>query len=864
MKRFFYLYIFVIWLALPMSGQADVMTRVDINLVDDWIREDANNAFSNPEFISMYEEDSRQVLANYARRCSNCRIRLYSCKDDRLFETSMYLMRVKLLYRELEEAAVPNTEAINQMSRDISRYQLLMNTLRSMPPRLDSDSNQVMPIITDSALMVASDSLLQTEKDTLLFALISEISEDTRYYQLTAEEQATRDTCLVIAQDYINHLLYARGVLTNVNTSFAELRDEFASTAAYANERYAVIQQSITHGGQINWAFIISEFPFIVDATIESCRDKYTHTEADFTVNEIWVVLIQMFGMLLLSILIIRLLLHFTAKKPKMLPRTKENPAIFTNALYILLLTICLSLDVFVWHLPLITLNASAFIVYFAYIVMLQTSLLLREHGERASAAMHLYAPVIFYGYVLTFLRFFFVPDMLLILTIFPLSLGCLIWMLVQMGKRWNKVSTIDSSIAAISTIIFLILTIASAIGYTFLSLQLMFWWQAQQAALAIVIGMHYGAKRYMTHIDRRKLTYVEKTTGIHTDVAPEYLIQVTWLDDLIRMVVIPTLGILSFPLCIWTAMGYFNGGDQFVQAFHTTFFSLGTAEDLVFDLSLFNITLSASLYFLFRYFKHVTVAIYTQIKISKERRRLGRHEIDTNEMNLGLGSKVASIIVWGCYIIAVCIIFHLPIQSVTVVLAGMAAGLSFAMQEVLNNFFYGMQLMAGHLRVGDYIICGDDRGYVTSISYQTTQICTETGADVSFTNKDLFSKNFQNLTRQNPYEVSRVYFDVAYGSDIKRVQELAMEEVKKLAQKDKFKRELISMKDVRIEMTELAASGITMAVRFGVLAERMTWFKPVLRNAIYQRLMAEQISIPYNQLDVHIVNPEAAEAEGK
>ena len=44
------------------------------------------------------------------------------------------------------------------------------------------------------------------------------------------------------------------------------------------------------------------------------------------------------------------------------------------------------------------------------------------------------------------------------------------------------------------------------------------------------------------------------------------------------------------------------------------------------------------------------------------------------------------------------------------------------------------------------------------------------------------------------------------------------------------------------------------MAVRFAVLAEQMTWFLPVLRKAIYMRLKNEGINIPFNQVDLHIV----------
>ena len=75
-----------------------------------------------------------------------------------------------------------------------------------------------------------------------------------------------------------------------------------------------------------------------------------------------------------------------------------------------------------------------------------------------------------------------------------------------------------------------------------------------------------------------------------------------------------------------------------------------------------------------------------------------------------------------------------------------------------------------------------------------------------------------------------------------------------KLNRQDKFGRQLLSVKEIQIEMSNLDHSGIEMAVRFAVLAEQMTWFLPVLRKAIYMRLKNEGINIPFNQVDLHIV----------
>lgn len=847
--RQFFIYILMVYLVMPIAADADVTNRVDLGLVKEWIQEDSKDAANYTETIADIKEMIQSDLADCARRCNNYRIRLYSCKETRLFETTMYLERVNKMYRELEERAQPNNETINQIDRDILRYQLLQQTLSMMPPALEEYSLNA-PLINH-----ISDSIQLIENDTLLHQLIAASSQENKHYLLSEEEQSIRDSCIILAQEYIQSLEELRELLYDTNASYSQLRDEFKSTAQFAEERYAVIRKNIREGGQYTLKQFLIYPSYVINETIEECKDKYTHLDKIFTPKEILIVLAEMFGLLGFSILIIGMICYISKKNPNLFVRAKKNPAIYANMVYMLLLMIALVVDVKVLHLPLVELNAVVFFVYFAFILTLQVSLLLRVNGERASAAMHLYAPSIMFGYILTFLRFFFVPDNVLILAVGPLSFVSFAWQMTAIGKYWTKVSNIDSGIASITTVVLMLMAIFSACGYTFLSMQIYFWWQAQLAAAAVVLGLYFLMKKYIPYIEKRKINYLEKTTGEPVQQVPEYLIQVTWLSDMIRMMCIPMLGILTLPLCIYAALGFYHGGSEFIEFFHRTLFSLSTNGDLVFDLSFYNITLSTSLYFVFRYIKYIATAIYTQVRIRAERIRQGRKEIETNQLNLALGTKVVVIVVWSLYICTVCLIFRLPLQSVTVVIAGMAAGLSFAMQEILNNFFYGIQLMAGRLRVGDYVICDNYRGTVTSISYQTTQICTETGADVSFTNRSLFTNNFQNLTKQNPYEVNRVYVDVAYGSDIKKVEETLLAVISELNRKDKYGRELISMSDVRVEMSNLASSAITMGVRFGVLAEKMTWFMPVLRKALYKRLTEEHINIPYNQLDIRIKN---------
>ena len=75
-------------------------------------------------------------------------------------------------------------------------------------------------------------------------------------------------------------------------------------------------------------------------------------------------------------------------------------------------------------------------------------------------------------------------------------------------------------------------------------------------------------------------------------------------------------------------------------------------------------------------------------------------------------------------------------------------------MKDTINNLFYGIQLMAGRIRVGDKISCDGVRGIVQRVSYLTTQVEEEDGSLIAFTNTDLFTKNFKNLNSGKNYEL--------------------------------------------------------------------------------------------------------------
>ena len=200
----------------------------------------------------------------------------------------------------------------------------------------------------------------------------------------------------------------------------------------------------------------------------------------------------------------------------------------------------------------------------------------------------------------------------------------------------------------------------------------------------------------------------------------------------------------------------------------------------------------------------------------------------------------------------------HIPTSSLSLVAGGLSAGIGFALKDTLNNFIYGIQLMSGRLRIGDWIVCDGIRGKVTHIGYQSTEIETIDGAEMSFLNATLFAKNFSNLTRNHGYEFVKITVGVAYGTDIQRVRELLGEALQKLQDKDAFGRDIVdSKRGITISLEEMDDSAVTIAVKQQVLVAERIGYIDRAKEVIYNTLNENGISIPFPQCDVHLVNEE-------
>ena len=169
-------------------------------------------------------------------------------------------------------------------------------------------------------------------------------------------------------------------------------------------------------------------------------------------------------------------------------------------------------------------------------------------------------------------------------------------------------------------------------------------------------------------------------------------------------------------------------------------------------------------------------------------------------------------------------------------------------MKDILENIYYGISLMTGRIKIGDYIVCDGIRGRVSSISYTSTMLEALDGSIIAFQNSQLFTKNYKNMTKNHGYELDILEVGVAYGSNINEVKKMLIEAITAL--NITYKK-----KEVMVLLKSFDDSCITLKVLVWVNVFTQGLDDSIIMECIYDTLNKNGIEIPFPQREITIKN---------
>ncbi|MBO7069570.1 MAG: mechanosensitive ion channel family protein [Bacteroidaceae bacterium] len=834
-------------------------------------------------FMAMYEQQGTQQhlqLVSYMHQCEQIGLMLYSQTTDNTFDMAYACQQATDLFNDLnnrDSKMRQYDKIILRIKQEIERYDALIQSLKSMPPVDAADADSILTE-NDSILMQAIDSL-QGKKDSLLevrdsmqeknlILLGQEEAEEEEDKQeplfLSGQQLKDRADCLKYAETLRENMQRFLEKLEAENTYYKSVVGKVEELNLFARGRYKLLQDNIFINGGDNYFKILKTLPVQILRAQNTLKTKYKPFEGHEQTYSEWrgapVLFISIFLVfyLAISLLVSYVVLRWLLPKKWRSDAFKLKRRMLNNVVGIALFAVIVMIVRSSIQRNFIQMGTAQIINMAWLMEVIFLSLYIRLKGEQMRHAAVIYLPLMSLSFVVILFRIVLIPNLVVNLIFPPILLGFSIWQWKVSKKHREQLPMLDIMYMHATSLVMIIACIASWVGFSLLAVQIMIWWTFQLAAIMTVTCIYDLMEMYEErHLLSKLRTDLKEKKANGEDISDELktlkkkmqrgdYISVTWIYDLFKLTLVPIFGVASVFFSIYWASKVFE-----MTSLCESFFRMDIVhQQNLIRISLDRLCLVAALWFVFRYLNYGIRGFYCHYR----RKLLSENET----LNLTLARNIIGILCWGIYIIIVLVILDVPRDGISIVGAGLATGLGFAMQSILENFFYGISLMTGRIHVGDYIECDGIAGKVESITYQSTQIVTNDGCVIAFMNSALFRKNFKNMTRNHRYELIKIPVGVAYGSNVEEVRKMIIEALMPVCLEKNADGQCITNVEeqpMTVAFVNFGDSSVDLAVCIWMLVEEKIVLVGRVKEIIYNTLNKNNIEIPFPQRDVHIKN---------
>ncbi|WP_449019087.1 mechanosensitive ion channel domain-containing protein [Prevotella jejuni] len=645
-------------------------------------------------------------------------------------------------------------------------------------------------------------------------------------FGLTPKMKTDRNVCLTLAASI-------RRMLKERNDSYQEYiqyykfsQQQLEALDAYAQKRYEEIQSGIFTNSGDNYFKFLKTARLRFNQMNTTLSEKYTSAPVVASQWDVkWI--ITLFSMILIygliAILINYLSIRFLVTKVMKTNRFEQKShAFLAKRTCIIMLASVITFSIILVIIRLFSpsnfvhMACSLLLEYTWMLTVIFASLLLRVEGSQTHNAYRIYYPLIMIGFFVITFRIVMLPSSIVTLLFPPLLLIDTLWQ-ARMIYRYHKlVPRYDLNFAYMSQLVFVFSLVSAWIGYTMFAVQVIIWWSMQLACILTIAFFKDYLNQYRAKHPIKNLSPIK-----------------VWALRFIDIVLIPIALVISFFMAVYWATDVFNLSGLTWDLIRDNFIDSTNIK-----ISVYAIAVVTILWFVFNY---LNLTIRDAIKLY-----LKRNDPSTAEARATMYINVLQVVIWGAWLLTTLSIIKVSSTWLVVVTGGLSTGIGFAMKDILENIYYGISLMAGRIKIGDYIICDDIRGRVRSISYTSTMIEALDGSVIAFQNSQLFTKNYKNMTKNHGYELDILEVGVAYGTNIKEVKALLTDAITSLGV-------TYEAQPVVVRLKSFDDSCITLSI--------IVWLNVFTRGSdigdimecIYETLNKNGIEIPFPQREITI-----------
>ncbi|MDX1561881.1 MAG: mechanosensitive ion channel [Gammaproteobacteria bacterium] len=200
--------------------------------------------------------------------------------------------------------------------------------------------------------------------------------------------------------------------------------------------------------------------------------------------------------------------------------------------------------------------------------------------------------------------------------------------------------------------------------------------------------------------------------------------------------------------------------------------------------------------------------------------------------------------------------LLHIPLTAFAFISGAIAIGVGFGAQNILNNFISGWILMSERpVRIGDVVELGEDFGTVEAIGGRSTRIRRTDGVHLLVPNSTLLETTVVNWTLVDRNIRTSLVVGVAYGSPVRKVEELLMQAVKE-------QKEVLEEPEPQVIFDNFGDSSLDFEIYFwsNVGNEKgLRQIRSEIRFRITDLFDEHGITIPFPQRDVHLFDTKAS-----
>ncbi len=813
-KTFLLIIILFLLVALPSHA---VLKERNIGGSLAMLRIELTNYHNKLERQSGAQKEQRELvmkqLISTMNRSQQNAIMLYSQKSGNVFNLTYACHEATEQYKSFKESVGPFREYVNEANTEITRYDSLISDLSSMYVNA-----------------------------------------------LSPKEKTDRNVCLTLAVNIRRTLNYKKQQSQLYIDIYNKTEARLKGLNDYANKRYAEIQASIFSNNGDNVLTLLRNIKSEVKTTSQAMAEKYRPTNKfrsdwDSRIILILLALIAFYALIAagLAYIVIGFVITRLVKKNKadfLLrwlsgsdggEKAKENFRA-KRVCIILAATVITFAAVLGMVKATISQNflsmASGLLVEYAWLMaVILLSLLIRLDGKQILHGLKIYTPIMAMCFIVIFFRIVLIPNVLSNLVMPLLLLLFTIWQWFAIMKNSRQLPATDSFYAWVSLTVFLASDVASMVGYSLLSVEILIWWTMQLTCILTITCVSDLLKQYGNDPKRK---FFDDDTPVSR----------TWFFRLVYTAALPILGTLSILISIYWAADVFNLSDTTLSLFNR---SLVNTDKFTF--SIMRAVQASVFFFLAKYVNHVSLhTLHYQLTLREQRKAKEedrKPSMQTVMSHTAMWRNLIQVVIWGAWLLVTLTIFHIDNSWIVAISAGLSTGIGFAMKDILENLYYGISLMAGRIKVGDYISIDGTKGTVRNISYTSTTVEALDGSVISYQNSQLFSKNYKNLTRNHGNVLSIIPIGVAYGTRVPEVKDAIDAAVTKLNKQN-------YIKYLKTVFAGFGDNSIDFKILAWVDSRKQTYAEGDIMEAVYNALNDKDIEIPYPQRDIHIVSDTA------